>query len=209
MRASSPFVHFIFSGLVLAQSPFDSITCQNGYTPSLTCNEPVPVMCPCTCADGATFIQPRPSNLQPVAPAPDLGVPQKLVGEPCTAEVITPWTKIYLPHKAGTLEDSEMFSNIVNVPDNSIFAVADSDGRCQHFEVYIDGQAVGETTGTGPLDRTDCGGPDNCMKNFGGSHGYFSLPKGQHTIGLKWIKVTEACKDIVNGVGSYQIYKPC
>jgi hypothetical protein len=32
---------------------------------------------------------------------------------------------------------------------------------------------------------------------------------GQHKIGLRWVKVTDACKMYGDGVGAFQIYKPC
>lgn len=83
-----------------------------------------------------------------------------------------------LPHKADTLESTDVVSNVVDIPEDSIFLVADSNQRCQHFEVYIDDELVGETTGEGPLDDSDCGTGENCMENHGGSHGFFKLSKG-------------------------------
>jgi hypothetical protein len=135
-------------------------------------------MCTCVCRDGATFNQSRPV-VDPVSPPPVVEPPQQLPGEPCTTEIITPWTEIRLPHQKDSYEPSEMFSNIVNIQEDSVFAVADSAGRCQHFEVYVDDQVIGQTDGIGALDNFACGTPENCMKHHGGSHGYFTLPKGE------------------------------
>lgn len=57
--------------------------------------------------------------------------------------------------------------------------ISDSAGRCEHFEVYIDNNWIGETSGTGDLDWSTCGPPDECMEKHGGQHGYFALPKGK------------------------------
>ncbi|KAL6160242.1 hypothetical protein ACJBU6_01589 [Exserohilum turcicum] len=216
MRTTLALANALLCVFVHAQSPVDMfpgsmMTCQSGYAPSLTCSDPVPVdeLCSCTCRDGATFNQSRPSPSDIVVPPPTLEPARQLVEKPCTTEVITPWTEIRLPHERGSPEPSEMFSNIVNLMEDSFLAVADSNGRCQHFEVYIDDELIGETYGTGELDNTNCGRPEQCMEDFGGSHGYFTLPKGQHTIGLRWVKVSEICKEVPVGIGSYQIYRPC
>jgi hypothetical protein len=111
-------------------------------------------------------------------PIPGLGDEIQIDGTPCITEIIQPWTKISLPHKAGTLESSDVVSNIVDIPEDSIFLVADSNARCQHFEVYIDDELVGETSGEGPLDDSNCGTGEECMEKHGGSHGYFKLSKG-------------------------------
>lgn len=109
----------------------------------------------------------------------DFGDIHQIVGKPCTAEIIQPWTRINLPHEAHSLEPSEVHSVSVNHPEASIVLVADSNSRCQHFEVYIDGKIIGETTGDGPLDGTKCGDGVECMEKHGGSHGHFHLPKGK------------------------------
>ena len=74
-----------------------------------------------------------------------------------------------------------MYSHTVNVPEDSVFFIADSNRRCQHFEVYVDDVSVGETDGTGELDNMWCGTPDDCVEKHGGSHGYFTIPKGKPT----------------------------
>lgn len=109
---------------------------------------------------------------------PGLGDDIQIDGTPCITEIIQPWTKIVLPHKANTLESTDVVSNVVDIPEDSIFLVADADKRCQHFEVYIDDKLVGETFGEAPLDDSDCGTGEECMQNNGGSHGYFKLSKG-------------------------------
>lgn len=111
-------------------------------------------------------------------PMPGLGDDIQINGTPCITEIIQPWTKISLPHKAHTLESTDVVSIPVNAPEDSVVLVADAGARCQHFEVYIDDERVGETTGEGPLDNSDCGTAENCMANHGGSHGYFKLSKG-------------------------------
>ena len=71
-----------------------------------------------------------------------------------------------------------MYDKDVEVPEKSVFVVADSADRCQHFEVFVDGEKVGVTNGDGPLDRSRCGGPEECINENGGSKGYFTLQKG-------------------------------
>jgi hypothetical protein len=83
-----------------------------------------------------------------------------------------------LPYKPNTLESTDVVSNVVDIPEDSIFLVADADKRCQHFEVYIDDELVGETSGEGPLDDSDCGTGETCMEKHGGSYDYFTLSKG-------------------------------
>ncbi|KAF7672624.1 hypothetical protein GT037_009125 [Alternaria burnsii] len=101
-----------------------------------------------------------------------------------------------------------MYDEMVHVPEDSVFVVADSLGRCQHFEVFVDGEKVGVTNGDGPLDASPCGDPETCIEENGGSHGLTS-DVGSHAIGLRWIGVTDACKHIATGRGSYQIYRKC
>lgn len=206
------------------------------YAPALACAEPTPVddACTCSCRNGVVYNTTRPDFSGSILPPPVNG--NQIDGKPCTAEIIIPWTQVTLPHKYCTLEPSTIGSQEVDIPDDSVFLVADSEQRCQHYEVYINGQHVGETSGTGELDGFRCGSGEECMEKHGGSYAYFKILKGKavlldfvsscmirkhrsfrltlifpghHTIGLKWIKVTDACKDIANGNGSFQIYKPC
>jgi hypothetical protein len=94
------------------------------------------------------------------------------------AEVFVPWKDIDLPHTKDSYEPSNMYDEMVHVPEDSVFVVADSLGRCQHFEVFVDGEKVGVTNGDGPLDNWPCGDPETCIEKNGGSHGYFTLQKG-------------------------------
>ena len=71
-----------------------------------------------------------------------------------------------------------MYEKDVEVPEESTFVVADSAARCQHFEVFVDGEKVGVTNGDGPLDGTPCGNAEECITENGGSKGYFTLQKG-------------------------------
>ena len=121
------------------------------------------------------FNQTRPDPPTVLIPKP---VSQQLVDKPCLSDVFVPWTKIDLPHAKGTYEPSEMYDEHVEVPEESIFVVADSADRCQHFEVFVDGEKVGVTNGDGPLDASRCGGPEECITENGGSKGYFTLQKG-------------------------------
>ncbi|OAG19967.1 hypothetical protein CC77DRAFT_147552 [Alternaria alternata] len=182
------------------------VMCQNGKEPTLSCSEPIQETCGCVCRDGATFNQTRPGSLVDVTLPP---VSQQLPGKPCMAEVFVPWKDIDLPHTKDSYEPSNMYDEMVHVPEDSVFVVADSLGRCQHFEVFVDGEKVGVTNGDGPLDNWPCGDPETCIEKNGGSHGYFTLQKGSHAIGLRWIGITDACKHISTGRGSYQIYKKC
>jgi hypothetical protein len=126
-----------------------------GREPTLTCSEPIQETCGCVCRDGATFNQTRPGSLVDVS-----------------------WKDIKLPHYPNSYEPSEMYDEVVDVPEDSVFVVADSAQRCQHFEVYVDGEKVGVTNGDGPLDASDCGKAETCIEENGGSHGYFTLQKG-------------------------------
>jgi len=121
------------------------------------------------------FNQTRPDPPTALVPEP---VSQQLTEKPCLSDVFVPWTKIKLPHAVGTYEPSEMYSEHVEVPEESVFVVADSADRCQHFEVFVDGEKVGVTNGDGPLDGSRCGGPEECINENGGSKGYFTLQKG-------------------------------
>jgi len=94
------------------------------------------------------------------------------------ADIFVPWTDIKLPHHRNSYEPSEMYEKVIDVPEDSVFVVADSAQRCQHFEVYVDSEKVGVTNGDGPLDASDCGDAETCIDKNGGSHGYFTLLKG-------------------------------
>lgn len=87
--------------------------------------------------------------------------------------------------------------------------ISDSAGRCEHFEVYIDNNWIGETSGTGDLDWSTCGPPDECMEKHGGQHGYFALPKGNYQLGLKWSNVSRLCDSAPSGGANYQFYRGC
>ncbi|RYN19707.1 hypothetical protein AA0119_g8403 [Alternaria tenuissima] len=175
----------VSSAQSLSSMPLDALlTCQNGYALSLTCAEPLPVddECTCTCRDGAVYNQTRPDLLGLVPTTPGTASGSQIVGTPCTEEIIQPWTKLVLPHKKYTLEPTEIVSGLVDIAEDSVFLVADSQQRCQHFEVYIDDQLAGETFGDGPLDNSWCGEVgEECMEKHGGSHGYFKLSKGNHS----------------------------
>ncbi|KAB2100294.1 hypothetical protein AG0111_0g11256 [Alternaria gaisen] len=157
------------------RNQFSLLTGFPGKAPTLSCSEPIQETCGCVCRDGATFNQTRPGSLIDVTPPP---VSQQLPGEPCMADVIVPWTDIELPHEPNSYEPSNMYEDVVDVPEDSVFLVADSAQRCQHFEVYVDGEKVGVTNGDGPLDKSACGDAETCIKKNGGSHGYFTLLKG-------------------------------
>ncbi|KAJ6198187.1 hypothetical protein J3E72DRAFT_268456 [Bipolaris maydis] len=196
MRASIAIIATLTSQIVHAQSGMDMfpgsmafgsmVTCQNGYVPSLTCENPVPETCACTCSDGMTFNQPRPPVVDPVPPPVE--PPHQLVDKPCTTEIIQPWREIQLPHVKNSYEPSQMFEHEVEVAEGSVFVVADSAGRCQHFEVFVDGVSIGETDGPGELDNFRCGTPEECMEKHGGSKGYFTLPGDLQAmlIGITW-----------------------
>jgi hypothetical protein len=124
------------------------------------------------------FNQTRPELSGSNPSTPGLPDGSQIDGTPCTTEIIQPWTKIVLPHKIDTLESTDIVSNLVDIPEDSVFLVADANRRCQHFEVYINDVLVGETFGEGPLDNSWCGTGEECMEKHGGSHGYFSLSKG-------------------------------
>jgi len=121
------------------------------------------------------FNQTRPDPPTIVIPEP---ASQQLAEKPCLSDVFVPWTNIDLPHAAGTYEPSEMYDKDVEVPEESIFVVADSAQRCQHFEVFVDGEKVGVTNGDGALDASSCGHAEKCITENGGSKGYFTLQKG-------------------------------
>ncbi|KAH6865990.1 hypothetical protein BKA58DRAFT_462055 [Alternaria rosae] len=195
--ASAQFASDMFSGM--------PVVCQNGQAPALTCADPVPELCNCKCNDGMVFNQTRPDPPL-LVPEP---VSQQLVDKPCLGNIFVPWTQIDLPHTPGTYEPSDMYDKDVEVPEESVFVVADSAQRCQHFEVFVDGEKVGVTNGDGPLDGMNCGNAEKCINENGGSRGYFTIQKGSHRIGLRWIGVTDACKNLSSGKGSYQIYERC
>ncbi|KAG9188902.1 hypothetical protein G6011_07607 [Alternaria panax] len=135
------------------------LTCQTGQVPSLACTEPLPVdeQCTCTCGDGAKFNQTRPDFTGSIPLPPALGDGEKMDHKPCTKEIIQPWIQISMPHRVGSFEPSEVSSNIIDNPMDSILLVADARQRCQNFVVFIDDVRVGVTSGTGPLDGAWCG----------------------------------------------------
>lgn len=153
----------------------------SGHVPTLTCEDPVPEACSCTCSDGMTFNQSRPPVVDPAPPPapPPVEPPVQLDDKPCTTEIIESWQRLELRHEKNSYEPSEMKTKDINYPEDTILVVADASRRCQHFEVTIDGEVIGTTYGTGPLDNFDCGSVDNCINNHGGSVGYFTLPKGK------------------------------
>ncbi|RYN65525.1 hypothetical protein AA0117_g12098 [Alternaria alternata] len=158
-----------------SHNQFSLLTDVLGKELTLSCSEPIQETCGCVCRDGATFNQTRPGPVIDVTPPP---VSQQLPGKPCMAEVFVPWKDIDLPHTKNSYEPSNMYDEMVHVPEDSVFVVADSLGRCQHFEVFVDGEKVGVTNGDGPLDASPCGDPETCIEKNGGSHGYFTLQKG-------------------------------
>ena len=157
------------------RNQFSLLTDVLGKEPTLSCSEPIQETCGCVCRDGATFNQKRPGSIVDVTPPP---VAQQLPGKPCMADVFVSWKDIDLPHEPNSYEPSNMYDEVVYVPEDSVFVVADSAQRCQHFEVYVDGKKVGVTNGDGPLDASDCGKAETCIEKNGGSHGYFTLQKG-------------------------------
>ncbi|EUC43150.1 hypothetical protein COCMIDRAFT_38881 [Bipolaris oryzae ATCC 44560] len=233
MRASIAIIATITSQIVHAQFGMDMFpgsmisgsmaTCQDGHVPTLTCENPVPESCACTCSDGLTFNQSRPPVVDPVPPPvePPVEPPHQLDEKPCTTEIIQSWARLELHHKIGSYEPSEMKTKDISFPEDTVLVVADAARRCQHFEVSIDGKVIGQTYGKGPLDYFDCGTVDNCINNHEGSVGYFTLPKdyivdnwlmrvvGNHVLGMRWVGITEPCKDIEKALGYFQIYKPC
>ncbi|EMD69168.1 hypothetical protein COCSADRAFT_31928 [Bipolaris sorokiniana ND90Pr] len=207
----SLFLQIISSSLVAAQ--FGStlndgmpITCGTGYVPSLTCDTPNG-MCSCTCGSGAVYQKPE-SSLNTGSDPLDFSSPQRLATKPCTGEVLMPWQHINVRRTAGTVQDSAIGSIPIDNPEDSILLVADGSNRCERFEVYIDGVLVGETSGEGPRDNYKCDAVEKCMKE-GADFAYFTLPRGKHTIGTKWVKATDACKAWPNGIANIQTYKPC
>ncbi|XP_014556629.1 hypothetical protein COCVIDRAFT_99271 [Bipolaris victoriae FI3] len=221
MRASIAIIATITGQIVHAQFGMDMfpgsmvsgsmVTCQSGHVPTLTCEDPVPEACSCTCSDGMTFNQSRPPVVDPAPPPapPPVEPPVQLDDKPCTTEIIESWQRLELRHEKNSYEPSEMKTKDINYPEDTILVVADAKKRCQHYEVTIDGEVIGTTYGTGPLDNFDCGSVDNCINNHGGSVGYFTLPKGPHVLGMRWVGITERCKHIDMALGYFQIYKPC
>ena len=127
------------------------------------------------------YNQTCPDLLGPIPINPGTASGSQLPDHPCTKEITQPWTKISLPHKANTLDPTEVVSMYVDILEDSVLLVADARERCQHFEVYINDQFKGETFGDGPLDNSWCGDvEEECMIKNGGSHGYFKLSKGNH-----------------------------
>jgi len=122
------------------------------------------------------FNQTRPDPPTALVPEP---VSQQLVDKPCLGVIYVPWTQIDLPHTKGSYEPSNTYYKDVEVPEESVFVVADSAERCQHFEVFVDGKRVGVTNGDEPLDRSPCGNAEKCITENGGSKGYFTLQKGE------------------------------
>jgi hypothetical protein len=124
------------------------------------------------------FNQTRPDLPGSIPITPGLGDGAKIEGEPCTGKIIQDWTYIELPHEKDSLEPTGVRSRVVYIPEDSILLVADARQRCQHFEVYIDKELKGQTFGEGPLDNSWCDKGEICMAEYGGSHGYFNLSKG-------------------------------
>ncbi|KAJ6273168.1 hypothetical protein PSV08DRAFT_348170 [Bipolaris maydis] len=217
MRTSTSLTTFLLCGLATAQFGTDPLlgsmsgmTCSNGQVPTVVCADPVPEMCGCTCSDGATFSHERPSHLGPPAPPPPVVEPiRQLTGKPCTGEVLKPWAEIRIPRTPNSGADSQIANVPFEAPEDGVLVVSDAHGRCEHFEVYVDDRLVGETSGTGPLDFSACGLPDECMEKNGGQHGYFALPKGNYKLGFKWTKVTPACDRAPNGGANYQFRRKC
>ncbi|EUC34375.1 hypothetical protein COCCADRAFT_35941 [Bipolaris zeicola 26-R-13] len=171
--------------------------------PTVTCSDPVPEMCGCTCSDGAMFSHERPSHLgpSPIPPPPPsvFEPPHQLTEKPCTEQTLQPWKPVVVNRKPYTGTDSGLVNVSFEAPEDGVLVISDSHGRCEHFE----------TSGTGPLDFSQCGLPDECMEKNGGQHGYFALPRGNYKLGLKWTKVTPECDRSSSGEGHYKFHRRC
>ncbi|EUC43567.1 hypothetical protein COCMIDRAFT_27965 [Bipolaris oryzae ATCC 44560] len=119
------------------------------------------------------------------------------------------WKPVVVKRQAHSGADSDLVNVSLEAPEDGVLVISDSHGRCEHFEVYIDDQLIGETSGTGALDFSACGLPDECMEKNGGQHGYFALPKGNYKLGLKWTKVTPQCDRSSIGEGHYKFHRKC
>lgn len=106
------------------------------------------------------------------------------------------------------LENSELATETIGIEEDGVLTVTDFLYRCQIHEVSVDNKFLGETYGTGPLDASHCGSEEECM-NSGGAHGFFFVPKGRHTIGARWVKVTEACSFFTLARSLYKIRAMC
>ncbi|KAJ6192636.1 hypothetical protein J3E72DRAFT_389585 [Bipolaris maydis] len=183
----------LFGGIASAQLGSDMpITCQNGQAPIITCGNPAPEMCGCTCSDGMMFNQPRPSfpgnttpppmpadPMPPPPPPPQVDPePYKFASKPCLGRIIYDWKAIEGAHQPNSLKNGELATDTIDIPENAILIVTDRNLRCEIFEVSVDNKVLGETYGTAPLDNKPCGNADQCMNNNGGAHGFFFVPKG-------------------------------
>jgi len=221
MRTSASFATFLLCGIATAQFGADTLlgsmsgmTCSNGQVPTITCSDPVPEMCGCTCSDGAMFSHERPSHLgpspiPPPPPPPVVEPPHQLTERPCTGQILQSWKPVVVKRQAHSGADSDLVNVSLEAPEDGVLVISDSHGRCEHFEVYIDDQLIGETSGTGALDFSACGLPDECMEKNGAQHGYFALPKGNYKLGLKWTKVTPQCDRSSSGEGDYKFHRKC
>ncbi|EUC49464.1 hypothetical protein COCMIDRAFT_22842 [Bipolaris oryzae ATCC 44560] len=187
----------LFGGIASAQLGSDMpITCQNGQAPILTCGNPASEMCGCTCRDGMTFNQPRPSppgnttpppmpaDPMPPPPPPPRADPEpyKFASKPCLGRIINDWKAIEGYHKPNSLDNGELATDTIDIPEDAVLIVTDRNLRCEIFEVSVDNKVLGETYGTAPLDNKGCGNADDCMNKNGGAHGFFFVPKGLRLI---------------------------
>ncbi|KAF5845784.1 hypothetical protein GGP41_009644 [Bipolaris sorokiniana] len=118
-----------------------------------------------------------PSSGGPPPPPPVVEPIRQLKEKPCIGQILKPWTLTRVHRTPNSGADSDVHNIPFEAPEDGILVISDSAGRCEHFEVYIDNNWIGETSGTGDLDWSTCGPPDECMEKHGGQHGYFALPK--------------------------------
>ncbi|EUC39082.1 hypothetical protein COCCADRAFT_194 [Bipolaris zeicola 26-R-13] len=158
----------LFGGIASAQFGSDMlagmpITCQNGQAPIVTCGDPTPEMCGCTCRDGMMFNQPRPSfsgdptppppptPSDPIPPPPPVvPEPYKFASRPCLGRIINDWKAIEGYHKPNSLENGELTTDTIDVPEDAVLIVTDRNSRCEIFEVSVDNKVLGETWNSSP-----------------------------------------------------------
>ncbi|MCJ1446129.1 MAG: hypothetical protein MMC23_006634 [Stictis urceolatum] len=128
---------------------------------------------------------------------------------PCRGAILSAWQPFSVSWTAAYPRPGPPapFIKKVSFEDDGILTVTDDENKAEHFEVKLDGKVLGETRENG-FDRSKhCGkDADGCIQK-GWSHGYFSVPKGEHELSIQWTKGD--MKGWWYGAGQYRFEKTC
>lgn len=94
---------------------------------------------------------PPPTPSDPIPPPPPVvPEPYKFASRPCLGRIINDWKAIEGYHKPNSLENGELTTDTIDVPEDAVLIVTDRNSRCEIFEVSVDNKVLGETWNSSP-----------------------------------------------------------